>query len=122
GWGQLAQLDIRVDTATDELQLDVLFNVVNMDFDVEFLGVGIRQMAIHGAGYIANPDITTAFAYADVHVYKGDGLGASPMTDVLRVDINDISMDVSIGAIEIGGTSIGSIAMQNLTISDTKLA
>lgn len=122
GWGNLGQLDIRVDTATDELQLDVLFNVVDMDFDVEFLGVGIRDMAIYGAGYLAAPSAATAFAYADVHVYKGDGLGASTMTDVLRIDIADISMDVSIGAIEIGGTSIGSIALQNLTISDTTLA
>ncbi|GGC72386.1 DUF6160 family protein [Marinobacter halophilus] len=122
GWGQLAQLDIRVDTATDELQLDVLFSVNDMNFDVEFLGVGIRNMAIHGAGYIGDPNPGNAFAYADVHVYKGNGLGDSTATDVLRVDINDISMDVSIGAIEIGGTSIGSIAMQNLTISDTKLA
>jgi hypothetical protein len=44
------------------------------------------------------------------------------MTDVLRIDINDITMDMSIGAIEIGGASIGSIAMDNLTISDTRLA
>lgn len=122
GYGNLAQLDIRVDTATDQLQLDVLFNVEQMDFDVEFLGVGIRDMAIYGAGYLAAPSAATAFAYADVNVYKGDGLGASTMTDVLRIDIEDISMDVSIGAIEIGGASIGSVALQNLTISDTRLA
>ncbi|KPQ30194.1 MAG: hypothetical protein HLUCCX14_03655 [Marinobacter excellens HL-55] len=122
GYGNLAQLDIRVDTATDQLQLDVLFNVEQMDFDVEFLGVGIRDMAIYGAGFLANPGPDTAFAYADVHVYKGDGLGDSTMTDVLRIDIADISMDVSIGAIEIGGASIGSVALQNLTVSDTKLA
>lgn len=122
GWGNLGQLDIRVDTATDILNLEVAFNVVDMNFDVEFLGVGIREMAIYGAGYIDAPSAATAFAYANVNVYKGDGLGASTMTDVLRIDINDISMDVSIGAIEIGGASIGSVAMQNLTISDTKLA
>ncbi len=49
GFGLLGALDIRVDTATDELQLDVAFTVERMDFDVEFLGVGIRGMTITGA-------------------------------------------------------------------------
>ncbi|AMQ87291.1 MULTISPECIES: DUF6160 family protein [Marinobacter] len=129
GYGALGQLDIRVDTATDTLNLDVAFNVQQMDFDVEFLGVGIRDMAIMGGNFFeevaANGQPVSAaglFAVANVDVYKGDGLGASTMTDVLRIDINDITMDMSIGAIEIGGASIGSIAMDNLTISDTRLA
>ncbi|HLT14887.1 MAG TPA: DUF6160 family protein [Marinobacter sp.] len=125
GHGNLAQLDIRVDTATDALQLDVAFNVVDMDFDVEFLGVGIRDMAIYGGQFFeAGPSggIPALFAVADVDVYKGNGLGSSTATDVLRIDINDITMDMSIGAIEIGGTSIGSVALDNLTISNTKLA
>ena len=130
GWGNLGALDIRVDTATDTLNLAVAFNVVDMDFDVEFLGVGIVDMQIMGGNYFedlaAGGDPTTlaftSFAVADVDVYKGAGLGESTMTDVLRIDINDITMDMRIGAIEIGGASIGSIAMDNLTISDTKLA
>lgn len=126
GWGMLGALDIRVDTATDTLNLDVAFNVMQMDFDVEFLGVGIRDMAIMGGqffetdGDMTNP--AALFAVANVDVYKGDGFGDSTATDVLRIDINDITMDMRIGAIEIGGASIGSIAMDNLTISDTKLA
>jgi hypothetical protein len=132
GHGNLAQLDIRVDTATDHLQLDVAFNVVDMDFDVEFLGVGIRDLAIMGGEFFetdpAAPTFESMFAVADVEVYKGDGLGDSTQTDVLRIDVNDITMDMSIGAIEIGtladgsAASIGSIAMDNLTISNTKLA
>src|SRR5690554_5892281 len=124
GHGNLAQLDIRVDTATDELQLDVLFNVADMNFDVEFLGVGIRNMAIMGGTFFeqSGDPITDNFAYADVHVYKGDGLAGSPEVDVLRIDVNDITMDMFIGAIEIGGTSIGSVALDNLTISNTTLA
>ncbi|MBZ0333636.1 DUF6160 family protein [Marinobacter sp. AL4B] len=124
GHGNLAQLDIRVDTATDQLQLDVAFNVVDMDFDVEFLGVGIRDMAIMGGTFFeqAGNPLTDNFAIADVDVYKGNGLGASTATDVLRIDINDITMDMNIGAIEIGGTSIGSVALDNLTISNSKLA
>ncbi|WP_323750837.1 DUF6160 family protein [Marinobacter sp.] len=124
GHGNLAQLDVRVDTATDQLQLDAAFNVVDMDFDVEFLGVGIRDMAIMGGTFFEDggTTFTGLFAVADVDVYKGAGLGASTATDVLRIDINDITMDMNIGAIEIGGTSIGSVALDNLTISNTKLA
>ncbi|BEH14517.1 MULTISPECIES: DUF6160 family protein [Marinobacter] len=123
GWGMLGALDIRVDTATDTLNLDVAFNVMQMDFDVEFLGIGIRDMAIMGGQFFeGDTGAAGMFAVANVDVYKGDGFGASTATDVLRIDINDITMDMSIGAIEIGGTSIGSIAMDNLTISDTRLA
>jgi len=134
GWGSLGALDIRVDTATDALQLNVAFNVVDMDFDVEFLGVGIRDLAIMGGTYFealaggAPMDSAAMFAVADVEVYKGDGLTGSSQTDVLRIDVNDITMDLSIGAIEIGtladgsAASIGSIAMDNLTISNTTLA
>jgi hypothetical protein len=104
----------------------VAFNVVDMDFDVEFLGVGIQDMAIMGANFFesADPstDPTALFAVANVNVYKGAGLGASTKTDVLRIDVADISMDMSIGAINIGGASIGSVAMDNLSITNTKLA
>lgn len=126
GWGNLGALDIRVDTATDTLNMVVAFNVVDMDFDVEFLGVGIRDMAIYGSQFFeSGGDLTApgaAFAVANFNVYKGAGLGASTAVDVLRVDIADISMDMSIGAVEIGGASIGSFAMDNLSITNTKMA
>lgn len=50
GYGNLAQLDFRVDTATDHLNIVAAFDVQDMDFDVEFLGIGIRDMVITGAG------------------------------------------------------------------------
>lgn len=129
GHGALGALDIVVDTATDTLNLDVAFNVVDMDFDVEFLGVGIRDMAIMGSQFFeevaAGGAPSTAaglFAVASVDVYKGAGLTGSSATDVLRIDVSDITMDMNIGAIEIGGTSIGSVAMDNLSITNTSMA
>lgn len=141
GYGNLAQLDIQVDTATDHLNLVAAFDVQDMDFDVEFLGVGIRDLKITGAGaeaddlafYAANGvDLSTMSAleqgtltqHANVNldIYKGSGLGASTATDVLRIDVNNVFMDMSIGAVEIGGTSIGSLAIDNLAVTDTKLA
>src|SRR5690606_29279939 len=114
GHGNLAQLDIRVDTATDALQLDVAFNVVDMVFDVDRLDVGIRDTAIY-AGQVfeagRSGGIPALCAVGDVDVYIGNGLGSSTVTDVLRNRINDIAMDVCIGAIAISGPSIGSVAL-----------
>eukprot|EP00003_Mantamonas_plastica_P005055 TRINITY_DN14043_c0_g1_i1.p1 TRINITY_DN14043_c0_g1~~TRINITY_DN14043_c0_g1_i1.p1 ORF type:complete len:293 (-),score=61.88 TRINITY_DN14043_c0_g1_i1:122-1000(-) len=146
GFGNLAQLDISVDTATDHLNIAAAFNVVDMDFDVEFLGIGVRDMVITGAGTNFDYDgdgqtiddgaaefggalppeqlaVMTTFANVNLDVYKGSGLGgATPVTDVLRIDVNNVYMDMSIGAVEIGGTSIGSLAIDNLAVTDTKLA
>lgn len=152
--GDLAALDLRVDTATDHLNVAVAFDIDDMDFDVDFLGVGIRDMVVTGAGnnfdYDGNGttaeeeiaagtgtvegyDFTSQagqlaygklskYANVNLDVYKGAGLGDSTATGVLRVDVNNVYMDMSIGAIEIGGTSIGSVALDNLAVTDTKLA
>ncbi|NWO04767.1 MAG: hypothetical protein HLX50_03445 [Alteromonadaceae bacterium] len=149
GFGNLAALDIRVDTATDHLNLVAAFDVQNMDFDVDFLGVGIRGLKVTGAGADAeavamytehNVDfdnmppeqqqIFAGFANANLDIYKGDGLGgATPETDVLRIDVNNIFMDVNIADVQIGGDiaggagkSIGSVALDNVAVTDTKLA
>ena len=129
GYGNLAQLDITVDTATDHLNIATAFNVVDMDFDVEFMGIGIRDMKVMGVNFFeevatAGAPTSTAglFAAVNLDVYKGPGLGASTAVDVLRVDVNNVYMDMSIGAVEIGGTSIGSLAIDNLAITNTKLA
>lgn len=150
GFGNLAQLDISVDTASDHLNIAAAFDVQDMDFDVEFLGVGIRDMVVTGAGTNFDYDgdgqtldsgastefgidtstaqgaaqlgVLTSFANVNMDVYKGAGLGASTATGVLRVDVNNVYMDMSVGAIEIGGTSIGSVAMDNVAITNTKLA
>ncbi len=150
-YGDLAALDLKVDTATDHLNVVVAFDIDDMDFDVDFLGVGIRDMVVTGAGDnfdydgdgntvaagteaeeggfdLATPAGQLAYGklskYANVNldVYKGAGLGDSTATDVLRIDVNNVYMDVSIGAIEVGGKSIGSVAMDNVAVTNTKLA
>ncbi len=149
--GDLAALDLSVDTATDHLNVAVAFDIDDMDFDVDFLGIGIRDMVVTGAGdnfdydgdgnTVAGGteaeeggfDLTTPtgqlaygklskYANVNLDVYKGAGLGDSTATDVLRIDVNNVYMDMSIGAIEIGGTSIGSVAMDNVAVTNTKLA
>ena len=118
-WGLLGALDIRVDTDdvagyanTGTLQLDVAFDVRQMDFEVDFLAVGITGMEIRGAAadgdtidftVLNKADATDAagvaqdarmrglaaagFAIARLDVYKGDSLyaasgQANPKTEV----------------------------------------
>lgn len=168
--GDLAVLDIQVDTETDQLWLDVAFDIDDMDFDVDFLAVGIRDMTISGAGInydydgdgytaqqevgltqadpstltqeqqdaiangvegknIGTPEGLIAFGklanYANVSldIYAGPSLsGAVANTDVLRVDIDNMVMDVEVGQTLIGGTNIGTINIDNLAVTDTRLA
>jgi hypothetical protein len=134
-------------TGDGSLNIDTAFTVNNMNFDVPFLAVGIQGMSITGAGtnfdYNGDGVVDTAdvdldgsgtvgdtkeeklnvgFANVNLDVYKGNGLGASTKTDVLRVDVNNVVMDVNVSSVLIGGTSIGSVALDNLHVQNTKLA
>ncbi|NWN90464.1 hypothetical protein HLV39_02985 [Marinobacter adhaerens] len=158
GHGNLSKLDINVrngnqtrheQTALNDngyLELDVGFNVVDMQFDADFLGVGVSGMSILGANSDAIKQqymgagmteaeaegmlATTSFAKAELDVYKGDGVGSSTEKDVLRIDVSNVAMDINIDDVVVGGTiandigsrSIGSVGITNLQINDTKLA
>ncbi|AOY87562.1 hypothetical protein BKP64_04900 [Marinobacter salinus] len=156
-WGFLGKLDITVDTedaATNlggtgdgSLNIDAMFTVQDMDFDVPFLAVGVQDMSITGAGSNfdhngdgvvdasdSDPDgdgtpgnstldrLTVGFAHVDMDIYKGNSFATGGPADVLRIDVNDIAMDVNVGSVLIGGTSVGSVALDNLQITDTRLA
>ncbi len=140
--------DVDGQAGTGTLNIDAAFTVNEMSFDVEFLGIGVRGMTINsseaggetlGAAGLAaifaeDPTAPTAaeqrkiglaqagFAIVGLDVYKGSGLGASTATDVLRVDVEDVLMDINVAETVIGGASIGTIGIDNLHISNTKLA
>lgn len=148
-WGMLGKLDIRVDTedastslggsGDGSLNIDAAFSVNNMKFDVPFLAVGVEGMSISGAGEnFYDPAVWSAmtpeqqagaeaFASVNMTVYKGEGLGAtgltgSSATGVLRIDVDNVAMDLNIAKLAIGGDSIGSVAIDNLHVQNTKLA
>lgn len=140
--------DVDGQAGTGTLNIDAAFTVQEMSFDVEFLGIGVRGMTVNSseaggevlgaaglaAVLAADPTAPTAeeqrkiglaqagFAIVGLDVYKGSGLGASTATDVLRVDVDDVLMDINVAETIIGGASIGTIGIDNLHISNTKLA
>ncbi|BES71626.1 hypothetical protein RE428_26440 [Marinobacter nanhaiticus D15-8W] len=124
--GNLAQLDIRVDTETDHLITDVSFNITNMDMDIDFLGVNIRGMQVMGANFFeesaAGGGLTPAgmFAAAQITISKATGTG-SANGDALQIEVPQFVTDINVAATEIGGSSIGTIQLDNLAITQTNM-
>lgn len=129
--GNLAQLDIQVDTATDSLITDVAFNITNMDMDIDFLGVNVRGMQVLGGGFFeayaaANGDMTQVtdpaalFASATLTIAKTTAAG-STSGDALGINVSDFTTDVNVAQTLIGGENIGTIQLDNLTISNTSM-
>ncbi|MCK7548218.1 DUF6160 family protein [Marinobacter koreensis] len=110
---------IRIDTATDKMNIKTDFAIDDMDFDVPFLGIGIRDFQLTGPDYdLQAPQPLRLFANVDMDIYQGPNQAG---VDSLAVDLNNFEADIRIGGVLIGGTSIGSVAIDNLAITDTKL-
>lgn len=116
--GLFTELKIRVDTETDNMNIKTRFAIDDMDVDVPFMAVGIRDLELTGAGYDDNPNIVTLGAIAEMDVYKAPNAAG---VDSLAVDINTFDADMNIGGVLVGGTSIGSVALDNLSIQDTQM-
>lgn len=110
---------IRVDTATDQLHFRTDIAIDDMDFDVPFLAIGIRDLRLTGADYdLDAPQPLDVFARVDMDIYKAPNAAGD---DSLAIDLADFRADMSVGGVLVGGTSIGSIAMDNLAITNTQL-
>lgn len=110
---------IRVDTATDSINLLTDIAIDDMDFDVPFLAMGIRDLQLTGANYdLQAPQPLRLFANVDLDIYKGANAAGA---DVLAIDMERFEADMRIGGVIIGGTSIGSIGLDNLAVTDTAL-
>ncbi|MFY3773086.1 DUF6160 family protein [Marinobacter salsuginis] len=126
--GLLADLKLTVENANDRLITDVAFMITDMDMDVDFLGVGIRDMQVVGAnsfgaaydGNLTSPYIAAGFAAAQMTIEKGTAAN-STNGEALVIGIPEFMADVSIGAINMGGASIGTVALDNLSITQTTM-
>ena len=110
---------IRIDTATDKLNLITDIAIDDMDFDVPYLALGIRDLRLTGADYdLSAPQPLRLFANVELDIYKAANAAG---TEVLAVDMETFETDMRIGGVLIGGISIGSVALDNLAISNTAM-
>lgn len=125
--GAFTKVGITVDTATDRLNLNTQVGISDLDVDIDFLGLGIRDLKMTGADYMgtkldgtaAAPGVLTLGATIDMDVYKATRLGGSG--DALAIDLNTFAADMSIGEVLVGGASIGSVMLDNLVVQDTTM-
>ena len=120
--GNLGLLNIRVDTATDNLIMNVGFNVTDMDTDVDFLGVNVRDLTVYGATYYESGGaVDPASMFASAQITVGKSTSAATGNDALEITVPQFVADIGVGAVEIGGESIGSFRMDNLAITNTTM-
>ncbi|MBN7771331.1 hypothetical protein KUV44_12345 [Marinobacter daepoensis] len=116
--GAITKMRLRVDTATDTLNLDTEVGISDLDVDIPFLAVGIRDLKLTGDQYLENPSILTLGAKVNMDIYNGQRADG---TDALAVDLNTFNADMTIGEVLVGGTSIGSFTLDNLSVQNTSL-
>ncbi|MBU2955666.1 DUF6160 family protein [Marinobacter sp. F3R08] len=124
--GNLGLLNIRVDTATDNLIMNVGFNVTDMDMDVDFLGVNVRDLTVYGAQFFEQVEASgqptdAAGLFASAQITVGKGTSVATGGDALEITIPQFVADIGVGAVEIGGESIGSFRMDNLAVTNTTM-
>ena len=117
--GLMGRMSMRVDTATDQIDFKIAFAIDDLDVDVPFLAVGIRDLKMTGANYdTAVPSPLDLFVDVDTQIYKKANAAGN---DSLAIDIQKFDADVSIGGVLVGGTSIGSFFIDDLSLQNTSL-
>ncbi|MFD2228697.1 DUF6160 family protein [Alkalimarinus sediminis] len=119
--GLMGAASLIVDTADDSLNVVASLAIDDLDFDSEFLSLGVRDLQVTGTTFNPlAPQQLRAFFDVDFKVYSKANT-RSAGGEALAVDFNPIEMDVRIGSIELGGASIGSVFVDDLVISQTRM-
>ncbi|WP_166263749.1 DUF6160 family protein [Marinobacter caseinilyticus] len=115
----IASGTIRVDTATDVMNFRTDFAIDDMDFDAPFMAIGVRDMQVTGADYdLTAPQPLDLFARVEMDIYKAPNAAGN---ESLAIDLAEFRADIRVGSLLVGGASVGSIALDNLAISDTSM-
>jgi len=117
-------LRMKVDNQTQHLKVEALFGIDDLDMEVGFLALGIKDMSIAGSsyfeslgewGFVGLPDIGASLK---LDIYTKD---TPNVVGGLAIDIVEFEADIAIGAVELGGTSIGSLYINDLQLNGTSM-
>lgn len=127
--GIFNKVGIRVDTATDKLTLETKIGISDLDVDVDFLGIGIRDLQMTKNTYLekvagkatggSGPSMLDATADIVLDVYKDQRFGSTD--EALAIDLQQFDADMKIGQVLVGGTNIGSLTLDNLSVQNTRM-
>jgi len=115
--GALESVDAVVQGDTSDMATRISFVIDDMDVDIDFLAIGIRDMSI--TRHITPTD-SSRFLELNLtltNIKHADAANGK----AVKIELGDVSADVKIGSIEIGGTSIGSLELNKLEITNTYL-
>jgi hypothetical protein len=119
--GLMGAASLIVDTQDDSLNVVASVAIADLDFDADFLSLGVRDLQVTGNTFNpVAPQQLRAFFDVDFKMYSTAN-ARSAGGEALAIDINPLEMDVRIGSIELGGQSIGSVAIDNLAITNTHM-
>ncbi|WP_148863024.1 DUF6160 family protein [Marinobacter fonticola] len=115
----LGSATIRVDTQTDYLNFRTDIAIDDLEFDAPFIAVGIRDLRLTGDEYdIDEKRVLDLFATVELDMYRGHRADGR---DALAIDLQEFRSDITIGGVLVGETSIGSVALDDLVITDTAM-
>ena len=113
------------------LQIDAAFAIENLDVDFDVAAVSLEGFRMAGAGSLSdlqNGDITdigmvsaTNPAVVSMAIGAGSALSSADQ-DALRINLDGFQADIWMPTINVGGGSIGSVAISNLQVTDTQMA
>ena len=101
------------DLGADKLHIDLRMGIDDMDFDMPALGLGIRDFRMTRSDYDDNPNLLSANAQIEADIYSGQN---SQGGGALAIDNIGMNADITVGSIQVGGRSIGSMKVDNLNM------
>ncbi len=114
---------------TGSLIIQSSFAVDNLEADVDMIGVKLRDVRVAAGGNLdtlMNGGTITSAMMASNTITIGSGnrlsdaAGAQP--NAMRLSIGDSNLDVWMGDVQVGGGSVGSVAVQGLTMAGSEIA
>jgi len=116
--GLIGAASLIIDTEDSAINVVSSIAIDDLDVDVDFLSLGLKDIQVTGTSFNPRaPQQLRAFFELDFKVYST----ANARREALAIDFNNIEVDVRVGAIELGGNSIGSVFVDDLVISQTHM-